>query len=164
MLQILMVLREHRPQVILMTRDPVDSFISHKKLWETKNAQDVDTSGLQITFNRAEYYVYKSELAAYFRCIQDYCFEEQIEVTVTSYEALHDDSQTHTHQQHKIEKVRLILEKIFQSPVVERAGSGQLKLFSRQDQSESAADKVVNPEQLPRLAQHLLDESPIVQG
>jgi Sulfotransferase family len=151
--QILSILHQTRPHVILMVRDPLDSFISYKKLTETKKPQDVDTSGLKIVFNRAEYYEYKAQLVAYFKAISDYCSDEKIDVTVVPYEELHQDD-----GQDKIEKVRLIVEGVFKSPVQLSADPGRVKLFRKQDKSGSAADKVTNPGQLPRSSQRLIEE------
>lgn len=151
--QILSILHQHRPKVVLMVRDPVDSFISYKKLTETKKPQDVDTSGLKIVFNRAEYYEYKAGLVAYFKAISDYCLDEELEVATVSYEELHNED-----EQGKIEKVRRAVERLFQSPVNMRPDAGQVKLFQKQDKSESNAEKVTNPGQLPRSPQRLIDE------
>ncbi len=149
----LSILHHHRPKVVLMVRDPVESFISYKKLTETKKPQDVDTSELKIVFNRAEYYEYKAGLVAYFKAISDYCFDEGLEVTTVSYEELHNEGEAD-----KIEKVRQIVERLFQCPVSLKPDAGQIKLFQKQDKSGSSAKKVTNPGQLPKLPQKLLDD------
>ncbi len=151
---ILSVLRVQRPPVILMARNPIESFISFKKLVETKKPQDVDTSGLKITFNKAEYYEYKAQLMAYFTSIAEFCADEGIPVTTVSYEWLHAAD-----AREKTDKVREALEIVFGRPVVEGADAGQVKLFRQQDKSSSAAAKVNNPGQLPRGPQLLLQET-----
>lgn len=148
---ILSVLRQHRPHVILMVRDPLDSFISYKKLTETKKPQDVDTSDLKITFNRAEYYEYKAQLVAYFKAIGDYCGDEGIDVTTVSYEELHKEDGLD-----KVEKVRGIVARVFKSPVLLRPDPGYVKLFTKQDKSKSPVQKVANPGQLPKQPQSLI--------
>jgi hypothetical protein len=151
-MQMLMLLVKYRPRVVLMTRNPLDSFISFKKLLETRKPQDVDTSALKIAFYRVEYYEYKAQLAAYFNAIHEFCAEEGLQVSTVSYESLHQDD-----GQDKVEKVRQIMEGVFQSPMRLRADASKLSLFTKQDQAGSPAEKVLNPGRLPRLAQRLID-------
>lgn len=150
--QILSILHECRPHVILMIRNPLDSFISFKKLEQTEAPQDIDTSDIKIDFNKAEYFEYKAGLVAYFGAIKAFCEDEMIDVTVVSYEDLHDDD-----GRDKVEKVRVIMEQVFESPVRAVEGKAGVGLFVKQDRSGSTADKVANPVRLPRSQQRLID-------
>lgn len=148
----LLILHEIRPRVILMDRNPVDSFISYKKLLKTEVPQDVDTSHLKIDFNKAEYFEYKAQLVSYFKAISDYCQDEGIPTTIVSFEDIHRDE-----GQDKLDKVRMIVEGVFGSPVQIRPDADNFLLFSKQDKSESAAEKVINQVRLPHFPQKLIE-------
>jgi hypothetical protein len=149
--QILGMLRQQRPHVILMLRNPLDSFISYKKLVETKKPQDVDTSELKITFNKAEYFAYKAGLATYFTAIREFCEDEWIDVSTVHYEWLHGGE-----AERKPEKVRETLQRVFGVPMNVSPAATALPLFRQQDKSGSPAEKVLNPNQLPVQPQVLL--------
>jgi len=151
LLQILGMLRQQRPRVMLLLRNPLDSFISYKKLVETKKPQDVDTSDLRITFNKAEYFAYKAGLSTYFSAIKEFCEDEWIDVSVSHYEWLHGGD-----PDSKPEKVREHMQRVFGSPMTVSATQAGLALFKQQDKSASPADKVLNPSQLPQQPQVLL--------
>jgi hypothetical protein len=148
---ILSILRQQRPRVILMLRNPLDSFISYKKLVETKKPQDVDTSDLRITFNKAEYFAYKAGLATYFRAIREFCEDDWIDVSVTHYEWLHAADEAG-----KTERVRDTLQRVLGTKLLFNDALANLPLFRQQDKSASAAHKVLNPNQLPQQPQVLL--------
>jgi len=148
---ILSILRQQRPRVILMLRNPIDSFISYKKLVETKKPQDVDTSDLRITFNKAEYFAYKAGLATYYSAIKQFCEDEWISHSVSHYEWLHAGEEAG-----KPEKVRAILQHVFDSPMAYADELAGMKLYKQQDKSASPAQKVLNPNQLPQQPQVLL--------
>jgi hypothetical protein len=150
--QILSMLREHRPSVLLMARDPLDSFISYRKLVETRKPQDVDTSGLKVHFNKAEYYAYKAHLVAYFKAIQQFCGDEGLELSVCHYEWLHNND-----GRDKTEKVREVVQRMFGTALHWKPEADKLKTYQKQDTTPSPAEKVLNPAQLPRSPQHLLD-------
>jgi len=149
--QMLSILRDQRPKVILLLRNPLDSFISYKKLVQTQKPQDVDTSGLKIKFNKIDYFVYKSALANYFKSIQDFCDEEWLEVTTLHYEWLHDDA-----SEDKLDKVKGYMDRVFGVSLPLDRNRDSMKLFTKQDKSASAVDKVTNPAELPRGPQYLL--------
>jgi hypothetical protein len=148
---ILSILRQQRPRAILMLRNPIDSFISYKKLIETKKPQDVDTSDLRITFNKAEYFAYKAGLATYFRAIKEFCEDDWVDVSVTHYEWLHAGDEAG-----KTDRVRDYLQRVLGTPLKYNDALAHLPLFRQQDKSASAAHKVVNPNQLPQQPQVLL--------
>jgi len=148
---VLAILKEQRPKVILLLRNPLDSFISYRKLVETHKPQDVDTSALKIKFNKIDYFVYKSLLSNYFRAILDYCSEEWLDVSVLHYEWLHSHA-----PDDKLERVKGYMEHVFGTPLQPNKSENVVKLFRKQDHSASAADKVLNPAQLPRGPQYLL--------
>lgn len=154
MYQILSILYEQRPRVILMMRNPLDSFISYKKLVATRKPQDVDTSGLKIHFNRVEYYAYKANLIAYLTAIRNFCEDEWLDISTIHYEWLHNMG-SEGKIENKIEKVKRSLEKVFRVPMQEIENAESLKLFKKQDKFGSAAEKVLNPEQLPKTPQQL---------
>ena len=149
--QIFSVVREQRPEIILLLRNPLDSFISYKKLVETKKPQDVDTSGLQIKFDKAEYFTYKASLASYFNAIKQFCEDEWLNVTVSHYEWLHDST-----TDNKPDMVRKRIQQVFGTPMKELDNAAELALFKRQDTSSSAREKVLNPAELPQQPQFLL--------
>jgi len=148
---ILSILRQQRPRVILMLRNPLESFISYKKLVETKKPQDVDTSDLRITFNKAEYFAYKAGLTTYFRAIKEFCEDDWIDVSVTHYEWLHAGDEAG-----KPDKVRDTLQHVLGTRLKFNDALANLPLFRQQDKSATAAQKVVNPNQLPQQPQVLL--------
>ncbi len=149
--QILGILKQQRPHVILMLRNPLDSFISYKKLVETKKPQGVDTSELKITFNKAEYFAYKAGLSTYFTAIREFCQDEWIDVSAVHYEWLHGGE-----PERKPELVRETLQRVFGVPMSVSAAGAALPLFRQQDKSATPAQKVLNPQQLPAQPQVLL--------
>jgi hypothetical protein len=151
MVQVLSILREQRPHVLLMLRNPLDVFISEKKLVETKKPQDVDTTGMTIQFNPAEYFAHKAAAATYFRTIREYCEHVSLPVHVCHYEWLHNGSEAA-----KVEKVRDQLKRLFGETFELSVTAETTSLFKRQDSSLSPADKVANPGALPRAPQTLL--------
>jgi hypothetical protein len=153
MLQILSVLREQRPHVLFLLRNPLDTFISYKKLVQTEKPQDVDTSELKIKFNPAEYFAFKAAAATYYRTIREYCEYDSLGYTTCHYEWLHG-SET----DNKVEKVREQMQRVFGEPFKVAPGADTAGLFKRQDKSESPAQKVINPGALPRGPQTLLCE------
>ena len=149
--QSLGILKQQRPHVILMLRNPLDSFISYKKLVETKKPQDVDTSELKITFNKAEYFAYKAGLSSFFTAIREFCEDEWIDLSTVHYEWLHGGE-----AERKPEMVRETLQRVFGVPMNVSGAAAALPLFRQQDKSASAAQKVLNPNQLPVQPQVLL--------
>jgi hypothetical protein len=149
--QILALLRVTRPHVLLLLRNPLDSFISYKKLVETKKPQDVDTSDLRIAFNKADYFAYKASLASWFGAIKEFCEDEWIRVSVSHYEWLHGfEAET------KPDKVRELMQHTLGKPMRVADGRSAPPLFRQQDKSASAAQKVQNPDQLPQQPQIVL--------
>jgi hypothetical protein len=151
MVQILSILREQRPHVLLMLRNPLDVFISEKKLIETKKPQDVDTTGMKIKFNPAEYFAHKAAAATYFRTIREYCEHESLPVQLCHYEWLHNGSEAE-----KIQKVRDQLKRLFGEAFAVSDTPDAPSLFKRQDSADTPAAKVANPAALPRGPQSLL--------
>jgi len=149
--QILGILKQQRPHVILMLRNPLDSFISFKKLVETKKPQDMDTTEIKITFNKAEYFAYKAGLATYFSAIRDFCADEWIDVSAVHYEWLHGGE-----AERKPDRVRETLQRVFGAPMNVAAAAAAPPSFRLQDKSGSPAEKVLNPNQLPVQPQVLL--------
>jgi len=151
MMQILSILREQRPHVLLMLRNPLDTFISYKKLVETTKPQDADTTDMKIKFNAAEYFAFKAAAATYYRTIRDYCEHETLPVQVCHYEWLHGGSEAE-----KVEKVRDQLNRLFGELFTFSEEAETTSLFKRQDSADTTADKVTNPAALPRAPQILL--------
>jgi hypothetical protein len=151
MIQILSILREQRPHVLFLLRNPLDTFISYKKLVQTEKPQDVDTSDVKIKFNAAEYFAFKAAAATYYRTIREYCDHESLPVTQCHYEWLHA-AETDS----KVEKVRELMQRVFGEPFKLAPGTEATGLFKRQDKSETTAQKVLNPGALPRGPQTLL--------
>jgi hypothetical protein len=145
MMQILSILREQRPKVLFLLRSPLDSFISYKKLVETCKPQDADTSSVKIRFNAAEYFAYKANVATYFRTIKEYCDHENLDVATCHYEWLHSDA-----VDNKMERIRDLLQMMYDEPVRLSKDADLSNLFTRQDMSDTPAQKVVNPGALPR--------------
>jgi hypothetical protein len=148
--QLLSLLREQRPRVLLMLRDPLDSFISFKKLSETKKPQDVDTSELKIRFDKGEYYTYKAALATHYRAVKEFCDDEWIDLDVVHYEWLHAS------EADKVDKVQRVVENLFKTKLHWADDKDKFKIYKKQDASPSVADKVLNPAQLPRKPQQIL--------
>ncbi len=148
MQQILSMLWEQRPKVLLLTRNPVDTFISYRKLTETKKPQGVDTSSLKIKFSKVDYYAYRASLTSYYSAVKSFCDDEGLEVSVVDYDTIHADETAD-----KPDLVRAILARSFGAPVAFRDDRRAFKLFTKQDKSESPADKVLNPAQLPKVPQ-----------
>jgi hypothetical protein len=151
MIQILSILREQRPHVLFLLRNPLDTFISYRKLVQTEKPQDVDTSDVKIKFNPAEYFAFKAAAATYYRTIREYCDHESLGVAVCHYEWLHGGE-----GDSKVEKVRELVQRVFGEPIRLAQGSESTSLFKRQDKSETPAQKVLNPGALPRGPQTLL--------
>jgi len=151
MIQILSVLREQRPHVLFLLRNPLDTFISYKKLVQTEKPQDVDTSDVKIKFNAAEYFAFKANAATYYRTIREYCDHESLPVATCHYEWLHAAD-----ADNKIEKVRELMQRVFNEPFTLAPGAEATGLFKRQDKSETPAQKVQNPAALPRGPQTVL--------
>jgi hypothetical protein len=153
MMQILSILREQRPHVLLMLRNPLDSFISYKKLVETAKPQDADTSAVKIKFNPAEYFAYKAAAATYFRTIREYCEHESLPIMTCHYEWLHTGTNAE-----KVEKIRDTLKRLFGENFKLADNADLTTLFKRQDTNETPAQKVTNPAALPRAPQTLVSE------
>lgn len=151
--QMLTILREQRPRVLFLLRDPVDSFISYKKLTETKKPQGFDTSNLKIKFNSVEYFIYKASVSTYYRTLKEFCDNEGLPVSTVYYEWLHADGTGN-----KVQKVREQMERVFGEPITMTEGADTSDLFRKQDKATSSAQKVLNPSQLPRTPQVILGD------
>ena len=151
MAQILSILREQRPRVLFLLRNPLDTFISYKKLVETGKPQGVDTSAVKIRFNPAEYFAYKAATATYYRTIKEYCDHESLTVSSLHYEWLHGSP-----TENKVDMICGQLQRVFGEPVKLGPHAKAAGLFERQDKSETPAEKVLNPAALPRSPQYLL--------
>lgn len=148
--QILQLIGTFRPRIVLMVRNPLDTFISGLKASITKQYGTADTTELKIPFKPEAYFAYKASLTKYYDTISQYCTEIGLGYSVISYEDIHSDKATDS-----VEYIRQSLTPIFGDDLPYTQQEVKMPLFTRQDRAGSTAEKVENPQDLPLTAQTL---------
>lgn len=158
--QILHLVTAFRPRIILMMRNPLDSFISGLKAAVTKKYGTEDTTELKVEFKREAYFAYKSAMLGYFSGIAELCAEIGLDYTILRYEDIHAANVADP-----VEYIRQRLSAAVGEELPYARQERQMPLFTKQDRAGSTAEKVANPQDVPKGDQNLaIPPSPLKAG
>ncbi|MCB1539590.1 MAG: hypothetical protein KDJ25_01690 [Rhodoblastus sp.] len=146
--QMLRIIKWCDPHVLLMTRNPLDTFISAQKAAVLNNYANIDTTDLKIDFDLEAYFAYKASLQAYYDMITDYCVETNRGIRHVDYDSIHAGNDVNSH-----EYIRQLVSMVFAEDLKYRNSDIPPVSFRKQDRSSDLNQKVKNPNALPRTKQ-----------
>ncbi len=129
-------------KVLFLYRDPLDAYISFKKLELTKQPQNYNTSSVQIQFVEDEFEAYYKGMKKYYKTVRFTCQSMKIDFTEVFYEDL-----TSLPGEGALMILKEQLSSLYEIENLVMMKENSLPEYKRQDFS-SRPDKVLNPKEL----------------